>query len=244
MFLFLYISIAVLISTLLFSYYEVKKLNNHSKKYLISERIIHWGSVFLLIGLIFTAIMNTSYYSKEDIMRTFEFSMPLVGVYDIDLSAQLFIARYERRIVWDHHFIMGVLLIALTIPRIILHIIRKNKSNYINIVFGTYIFILSILISTGFILHMGIWIDIDYDFRENCRTIHHYGYYAIMIWIVLHIVTIIYKTIKTKKDIIGNMIHGGSKGKVEANPLFSLDNNQIFKNLNNNLLNKGGRDDK
>lgn len=209
MFLFLYFSIALLIGVFILRHYEQKKMI--PKQYLISDRLIHWGSFLLVIGLIFTAVMNVNYYSKEEIMKTFEFSMPLVGLHDVDLDGKLFIARYERRIVWDHHFIMGVMLIALTIPWIVSHIKRKNKSKFVKLTFWSYIFLISILSFTGIVLHMGNWITIDYDFREYCRDVHHWTYYGVLLWFFLHILLIVKLIIKSKKDIIGKMIHGGKE---------------------------------
>lgn len=209
MFIFLYISFALMLCVFALRYYEQKKLI--PKQYLISERIIHWGSFLLVLGLIFTAVMNVNYYSKEEIMKSFDFSMPVVGLNDVDLDSLLFIARYERRIVWDHHFIMGVMLIALTIPWIVSHMLRVKKSNFVKITFWSYVFLISILAFTGIVLHIGNWVDVDYDFRETCRDIHHYSYYGLLVWFVSHILLVVKLVIKSKKDIIGKMIHGGKE---------------------------------
>lgn len=211
MFLFIYISVAVMIGVFALRYYEKKKMI--PKQYLISERIIHWGTLFLVLGLMFTGVMNTYYYSNPAIMKTFEFSMPLVGLHDVDLDAKLFISRYERRIVWDHHFIMGVLLLAITIPWVVSYLLRPKKSKFVKFTFWSYISIISVLMFTGIVLHLGNWIDVDYDFRENCRDVHHWFWFVMLGWFVLHIFLIISLAIKSKKDIIGKMLHGGKELK-------------------------------
>lgn len=209
MFIFLYIALATLVFTLSLSIYERKKLQTN-RKYLIAERIIHWGSFFLILGLIGTAIMNTQYYSKEAIMESFQFSMPLVNLQDVDLASQLFIARYERRIVWDHHFIMGVFALALIIPWLYLFLTKPKKpSKAMQITFWTYFSLFMTFAFTGIVLHIGNWVEVDYDFRENMRIVHHYAYYVFYAWIFAHILHVVYRTIKSKADIIGFMIHGG-----------------------------------
>lgn len=212
MFLFLYVSFAFLIGFSILQYYERKKWKLNCI-YTPSERIIHWMTVGLTMGLIFTAVMNINYYSKEDIMESFDFSFPFSGLHDVDLSAQLFIARYERRIVWDHHFIMGVLLLSITLPKLFMYTFFNNKSKYVNLIFFSYFAIFITMAITGTILHLQNWMEINYDFRENARDVHHYAYYAMLAWIPIHVGYIIYKTITTKKDIIGRMIHSGKRSK-------------------------------
>lgn len=237
MFLFLYIAVALMLAIFSLRYYEQKKLV--PKQYLISERIIHWGTFVLVLGLFFTAIMNTNYYSRDAIMKTFEFSMPLVGLHDVDLDAKLFIARYERRIAWDHHFIMGVMLIALTIPWIISYMLRKKKSNFIKFTFWSYIALIALFTFTGLVLHMGNWIEIDYDFRERNRDFHKYGYYLMYGWFAIHIFVIIGMVLKTKMDIIGKMIHGGKELKKTTNNKVSNDVNTNETNVVSTEIKKG-----
>ena len=79
------------------------------------------------------------------------------------------------------HDIRGVLLLAITIPWVVSYLLRPKKSKFVKFTFWSYISIISVLMFTGIVLHMGNWIDVDYDFRENCRDVHYWFWFVCII---------------------------------------------------------------
>ena len=77
-------------------------------------KINHWVLFLTFLGLVGTAITADFFFSKEAIMKSFEFSLAHLNIY-IPPVDQLYIARIERRSTWDWHFYIGVIFFISTL---------------------------------------------------------------------------------------------------------------------------------
>jgi len=164
-------------------------------------KILHWLFLVFFLVLGFTAIMNTTFYSKEAIMETFEFSFPMVELYDVAASDKLFIARIERREGWVFHFWVGVGAFVLTLLR--LYFVRKQKKSLLTKIF--YITFIIMFLS-GLPLFIRTYVEIEQSYQDIARFIHYYSSWVLVAYLVIHIGQVIYKENKKNSNSISNMM--------------------------------------
>jgi len=159
------------------------------------KNIIHLIVVITFFMVAFSAIMNQTFYSKEAIMQTFEYSFPMIGL-DIPPTDQLFIARLERRVGWIFHFHSAL---ALSVSFLLLIVLSYKKRIFL---FLVLFLILIMMFATGLILYMRSIYEIPVEYINNARVLHHYMAWGIGLAVVLHISYVIYKT-KDEPYILG-----------------------------------------
>jgi len=208
-------------------------MSNIKKEIDLNTRLLHWSGVILFISLFFTALMNEFWYSKESIMATFDFSYQMLGLDNLDVDEQLFIARMERRDGWNWHFWLGIgLSVVFFIKLIKLGLGKLKFHKTLNIYF---IVLTTLMFFTGLVLYFRINADIDFDIEsiylnyENgtlymsqylidiSRTIHKYTSWIFGVSVILHISKIIYLENTKRPGIISRMINGGMINEKDIN---------------------------
>jgi cytochrome b561 len=165
------------------------------------HKINHWLLFILFLGLFFTAVMNTTFYSKEAIMKSFEYSFFMTGL-EAGYADQLFIARMERREGWVFHFYLGVAFFALSLVRLFFYLRTKNKKLLtLSILFFSFLLFIS-----GFPLYIRAFVDISMDIQNPARTMHFYSAWILGLLIVYHIVNIIKKENRSDQNLVSNML--------------------------------------
>lgn len=157
-------------------------------------KITHWILFFSVLGLITTSLSADFFFSKEAIVKSFQFSMPEIGA-NIAPVDQLFLAKIERRIPWDYHFYFGVLfsfsLIYLFLAKNSLRKSIKNiKLHRINMFF---IYITGIIMFvTGYLLYSRLFFHMSSKMFVLLKLIHDDTKWVFLAFIIMHIATIIY----------------------------------------------------
>ena len=164
------------------------------------SKILHWVFVPVLLAVVFTAIMNTTFFSKEAIMESFKFSFPNVDLYEVGAADQLFIARMERRVGWVFHFWSGCVLFSIIIGR---YLSCKNKTLFQYLVYST----IFAMFLTGMPLFIRVDIDIPMYIQDLARNIHFYFAWFFGLVCVSHIFAVIYRENKFKENKISKHFH-------------------------------------
>ena len=163
-------------------------------------KVLHWLFALVLLIVIFTAIMNTTFYSKEAIMETFLFSFPNIELFNVGAADQLFIARMERRAGWVFHFWSGCLLFGIILARIFT---AKNKTIFQWSVYLTMI----VMFGTGIPLFIRVDVEIPMYIQNIARDIHFYSAWIFAVICTWHIVMVIYNENKNKSNKISKHFH-------------------------------------
>lgn len=179
--------------------------------YTTANRLLHWGIFFALLVLAYTETMNMIFYSKEAIMKTFEFSFNALGYQDIPPLDRLFIARLERRESWMVHYYAGVVFIVLSSVRFGIFLLSNQKR------YGWLHISLFAIIMTQFITGYSLWAYPHiYEWQNTTRAIHHWSIWALYGVVGLHIVKIIYGEVSGKgSGAVSKMIGGIHPKSVE-----------------------------
>lgn len=160
----------------------------------ILQRTIHWLAVLAFLGLFVTEIINQYFFSKEAILRSFEFSFAAVGLQDIPMTDRLFIAKLLRRTVWIWHFWFGVSFIFLTVLRVALSMYLRDFRNIgLQLIFMVLI---SVMFATGFPLWLRAFETVNQSYQDVARSIHHYTVYVLWAVIAGHILQRVIQFVK------------------------------------------------
>ena len=165
-------------------------------------KALHWLFFIVFLVVLGTAIMNTTFFSKEAIIESFKFSFPMRDIYNIGYADQLFIARIERRIGWVFHFWAGVALFAIAVVRYIL-ILKQKKSWFQHF----FYYSMALMFISGLPLYIRAYIDIPQEYQDVSRTIHYYTAWLFGIASFGHIIKKVYEENKYKTSKISNMFH-------------------------------------
>lgn len=163
------------------------------------DKIYHWLVFLAFMVCAYTALMNTTFYSKEAIMETFNFSFSNLGIYDIGKADQLFIARIERRVGWVFHFYAGMTLFAIMLLSLISRFKKLTK------MYLTKYLILSTITISGIPLYIRAFIDIPMNYQNFSREIHFYTAWIVVAFVIAHVIIIIYKENTDNNNLLSNM---------------------------------------
>lgn len=169
---------------------------------MIFRNIAHWLIFLLLIMIVATAVMNMTFFSKESIINTFDFSFPMVDLLEVGYADKLFIARIIRRFAWVWHFWTGVAFSSVIVLLLFHKFVYKAKSRAISSV--TYFFTFLMLLS-GLPLFLRTYYQIDIQIQDICRVVHFYSSLLFGLVIVVHIFIVIKKENTKEEGVISSM---------------------------------------
>lgn len=171
------------------------------------RKVSHWFFVLSFIGLCITALAADWFFSKEAILKSFDFSLNHLGL-DIPPLDQMYIARIERRITWDWHFYSGIIFfISLAIAVFTKNFkLATNISNYIKIAMIMSGFILAI---SGLLLYLRLFIQIEPYLFQLLKEIHNIAKWVFIVAVISHVFTIIRLENTSHVGLISNMFRKG-----------------------------------
>jgi hypothetical protein len=167
----------------------------------------HWILFLLFLFLIISSILELTIFHYATIIPNLEFAY---GVNEIQSgkASQVFIARVIRGELWNWHFYSGLLFSALLLLLLINRLIRipniKKNSSLIVLFLTTLVLLVTGIarFNRGTLSFMS---EDDKFWRHLMQDIHHYAAYLISIFVVLHVVYMIYLENKKIRGIISNM---------------------------------------
>ncbi len=187
------------------------------KQWSLCFRVWHWLTAFVIFGLLATVLLRKTFLSwraNSDLIVT---KLSSYGV-TITHEQAVSIAKAIRAPMWDWHIILGYVLVALVVSRIILFFTQSGSQNYINfdtkdlhqkavstvyLVFYGIIFIMSI---SGLILIFEDSLGLGESLEHTIKEIHEFLFNGVWIYALIHIAGVIISEKRDEKGITSTMI--------------------------------------
>jgi len=192
------------------------------KKWSLNFRLWHWINATVILGLLGTVFLRKTFLSWKTNSELLTQKLSEINLEVTEAQAKV-LAKAIRAPMWEWHIILGYALAALLLWRIILFFTQSGKQNYQNLkaesfhkkmvklgYIGIYA-ILAFMAISGLIIHFYEELGLLKDTAHDIKEIHELVFNAILIFVPLHIIGVIIAENRDEKDIISDMINGGSK---------------------------------
>lgn len=189
------------------------------KKQSLGFRIWHWANALLLMLSLFTVLARKTFLSiKGNTVLIMEKAQATGAV--LTESQAKDIARMLRNPVWQWHTIIGFGIIGLLVFRLYLHlkdrkkakVSLENKSLHYKLVKKNYVLfylLLTVAGITGLLLYWDDYYTVSKNVHEFIKETHEIIMWYFVIFIVGHILGVIYTDRGEDKGFISDMINGG-----------------------------------
>ena len=190
------------------------------KKWRLDFRIWHWVHALVVLGLLGTVFLRKTFLSWRANSEILSQKLSEINL-EITSEQAKVLAKAIRAPMWEWHIILGYALAGLLIWRIILFFSDSGKRNYRNIKEETsfkkmvkigYIGLYGILIFmaiSGLMIHFHETLGLTLDLAHEIKEIHELAFYAVLIFVPLHILGVFIAENQDEKGIISDMVNGG-----------------------------------
>ena len=191
------------------------------KKWSLNFRLWHWIHATVVLGLLGTVFLRKTFLSWRTNSELLTQKLSEINLEVTEAQAKV-LAKAIRAPMWEWHIILGYALAALLLWRIMLFFTQSGKQNYQNLkaesfhkkmvkigYIGIYA-ILAFMSVSGLVIHFYEELGLLKDTAHDIKEVHELVFNAILIFVPLHIIGIIIAENRDEKDIISNMINGGS----------------------------------
>ena len=192
------------------------------KKWSLNFRLWHWINATIILGLLGTVFLRKTFLSWRTNSELLTQKLSEINLEVTEAQAKV-LAKAIRAPMWEWHIILGYALAALLLWRIILFFTQSGKQNYQNLkaesfhkkmvklgYIGIYA-ILAFMAISGLIIHFYEELGLLKDTAHDIKEVHELVFNAILIFVPLHIIGVVIAENRDEKDIISDMINGGSK---------------------------------
>ena len=190
------------------------------KKWRLDFRIWHWVHALVVLGLLGTVFLRKTFLSWRANSEILSQKLSEINL-EITYEQAKVLAKAIRAPMWEWHIILGYALAGLLIWRIILFFSDSGKRNYRNIKEETsfkkmvkigYIGLYGILVFmaiSGLMIHFHETFGLTKDLAHEIKEIHELVFYAVLIFVPLHILGVFIAENKDEKGIVSDMVNGG-----------------------------------
>lgn len=213
-------------------------MNKYSfKKYqLVSLRIWHWINALAIVGLLATVLLRKTFLSWRSNAALIENKLREAGT-AITPELAKEIAVSIRSPMWDWHYILGFVLAAALLGRILIfifvdrkksteHFLKRylafskvpssEKTPYLHYTFvktGYAIFYLLtfFMVITGFTMYFKESLNLPKSFIETVKELHELTMWFFVVFTAGHIMGVIIAENRQDQGIVSDMISGGKK---------------------------------
>lgn len=193
-------------------------------KYSGLYRIWHWLNAAMILGLVGTVLLRKGFLSHRVNSEIIMGKLSTLGTI-ISKSDATMIAKSIRDIMWEWHIILGFGLLFVFIFWIVILALKKGKNEdfkslslYKKLVeISHYLLHISIflVVVTGFILHFKESLSFDRETLGMVKDLHKLTYKYFQIFIVLHILGVIFAEFREEEGIVSKMIGGKNLKEVK-----------------------------
>jgi len=186
-------------------------------KYSLNFRIWHWLNAAVVLGLLGTVFLRKTFLSWRTNAEILMTQLSQMGVEITEAQAKI-LAKSVRAGMWEWHIILGYILAALIIYRIILFFKdSSDKESYSSLDFHkkvvhlSYYFIYATLLFmaiSGFTIHFYELLGLSKDIAHDIKEIHEFVFNAVLIFVPLHIAGVIVAENRDESGLISTMING------------------------------------
>ena len=192
------------------------------KKWSLSFRVWHWIHATVVLGLLGTVFLRKTFLSWRTNSELLTQKLSEIDLSITEAQAKV-LAKAIRAPMWEWHIILGYVLAALVVWRIILFFTDSGKQNYQNLkaeslhkkmvkigYIGIYA-ILAFMTVSGLVIHFYEELGLLKDTAHDIKEIHELVFNAILIFVPLHILGVIIAENRNEKGILSDMVNGGNR---------------------------------
>jgi Ni,Fe-hydrogenase I cytochrome b subunit len=189
------------------------------KKWRLDFRIWHWIHAVVVISLLGTVFLRKTFLSWRSNSELLTQKLAEINL-EVTAEQAKVLAKAIRAPMWEWHILLGYALTALLLWRITLFFTKSGQQNYQNLkeqslykklVSFSYIGIYAILAFmalSGLSMHFHEELGLLKKTAHDIKEIHELVFNAILIFVPLHILSVIVAENRDEKGIISDMIHG------------------------------------
>jgi len=192
------------------------------QKWRLDFRIWHWVHAIVVLGLLGTVFLRKTFLSWRTNSELLTQKLAEIDLTVTETQAKV-LAKAIRAPMWEWHVILGYALAVLLLWRMILFFTQSGKQNYQNMqketlhkkmvklgYVGIYA-ILTFMAVSGLVIHFYEELGLIKETAHDIKEIHELVFNAILIFVPLHIIGVVIAENRDEKNIISDMVHGGSK---------------------------------
>ena len=192
------------------------------QKWRLDFRIWHWVHAIVVLGLLGTVFLRKTFLSWRTTSELLTQKLAEIDLTVTETQAKV-LAKAIRAPMWEWHIILGYALAVLLLWRMILFFTQSGKQNYQNMqketlhkkmvklgYVGIYA-ILTFMAVSGLVIHFYEELGLIKETAHDIKEIHELVFNAILIFVPLHIIGVVIAENRDEKNIISDMVHGGSK---------------------------------
>ena len=192
------------------------------KRWSLNFRVWHWVHATVVLGLLGTVFLRKTFLSWRTNSELLTQKLSEIDLSVTEAQAKV-LAKAIRAPMWEWHIILGYVLAALVVWRIILFFTDSGKQNYQNLKAESlhkkmvkigYIGIYAILVFmtvSGLVIHFYEELGLLKDTAHDIKEIHELVFNAILIFVPLHILGVIIAENRNEKGILSDMVNGGNR---------------------------------
>ena len=162
------------------------------RSYQIINKLSHTTLLILISITIITAIINTTLFSKPNLMEVISYSLTVAEI-ELEPTDTLFIARVIRQQLWEVHFYIGAALFLISTFLFVRYFInhRKNQTIKKSLIFNFNVLLCMAIL--GIILFYRKEMDIPLEVISYIRDAHWIGIFFLALSIFFHIYTMLFR---------------------------------------------------
>ena len=191
-------------------------------KWSLNFRLWHWINATVVLGLLGTVFLRKTFLSWRTNSELLTQKLSEINL-EVTADQAKVLAKAIRAPMWEWHIILGYALAALLVWRIALFFTKSGKQNYQNLkaesfhkkmvklgYIAIYVTLVFMAVS-GLVIHFYEALGLLKDTAHDIKEVHELVFNVILIFVPLHIIGVIVAENRDEKDIISDMINGGSK---------------------------------
>ena len=187
------------------------------KKWSLSFKIWHWLTAFAIFGLLGTVLLRKTFLSWR---TNSELIINKLSSFEVSITHEqaVSIAKAIRAPMWEWHIILGYVLVALVVFRILLVFTHSGIQNYIdfsaddlhkkavNTIYLIFYGLIIIMSISGLILVFDDILGLSKDMEHAIKELHELLFNGIWIYALIHIAGVIIAENENDKGITSTMI--------------------------------------
>ncbi|MCJ8209793.1 cytochrome b/b6 domain-containing protein [Mucilaginibacter sp. RS28] len=205
-----------------------------TRTYPLGIRLWHWLNALVLSGSLITVLINSTLLDRQS-ASSLIMSVETKGGAAVTADMAKNIAHELEDSVWDVHAYIGLALVALLIFRIIYELVQPVSQSlfkrislaklamkgsgeerqlakhdyFVKLIYVLFYIVLLVMSVTGTALFFKRNIGLSKAFSHQIKEIHGACMYAVIAFIIVHIVGVVLAERKESKGIVSDMINGG-----------------------------------
>jgi Ni/Fe-hydrogenase 1 B-type cytochrome subunit len=188
----------------------------------LNLRVWHWLSAISIFGLMLTYILRKTAFNYKENALILQTKLSEAGAVIADDKARE-IAKIFRDNMWQWHYYLGFLFIALLVFRFYAFISKKDKfptckakeenssKEFVKVKYAHAVFyVVSIYMAiSGLVMYFRESLGIGKESLHLVKELHEWAFWFFLVFIVAHIAGVIKAELSGSNGIVSEMFNGG-----------------------------------